>query len=243
MRFGKLPPKIDYRTLMFQRYIRDDIPTPPEKYEALDRVTTNLMDKNISFLFPMDANDQLGTCTIAGAAHAVTLYHGLISQRDIPPEKEVVRIYNHLTGGVDSGLAMLDVLNYWRRTGMFNNQIVAFMRVNAHNHTHIKQAINLFGGIYMGFQVPEQCMEQFNDKKPWTIGKLMYAGHAVHVTGYDKEGVNVLTWGATQRGLWSWWDYCVDECYAILPPEAREPNFAPGFDFEKLQEDLAEVAV
>lgn len=244
MRFGKLPPKIDYRTLNFQRYIKEDIPEPPEKYEAVDRVMRHLNSlDNISSLFPMDANDQVGDCTIAGAAHAITVYHGLIGQRDVPAEKEVLKVYNHLTGGVDSGLYMLDVLNYWRRTGMFNNQITAFMRVNAHNHVHVKQAINLFGGLFMGFQVPEDAIQQFNERKPWTVGKLLYAGHAVHVTGYDSESVNVLTWGTTQRGLWSWWDYCVDECYAILPPEAKEPGFTPGFDFVKLQDDLSEVAI
>lgn len=243
MRFGKLPPKIDYRTLSFQRYIKEDIPEPPESYENLERVFTNLFDRNVSYLFPMDANDQIGDCTIAGAAHAVTVYHGLIKQRDIPSEKEVIKVYNHLTGGVDSGLVMLDVLNYWRRTGMFNNQIMAFMRVNPHNHTHVKQALKLFGGLFMGFQVQEQCMQEFMDKKPWSPGHLIYAGHAVYVTGYDEAGLNVLTWGATQRGMWSWWDLCTDEVYAILPPEAQEEGFAPGFDFEKLKDDLQEVAI
>ena len=56
---------------------------------------------------------------------------------------------------------------------------------------------------------------------------------------YDARGVVVLTWGSTQRGTWAWWDACVDEAYAILPPEARDDRFAPGFDFAQLHEDLA----
>jgi hypothetical protein len=34
----------------------------------------------------------------------------------------------------------------------------------------------------------------------------------------------------------------VDEAYAILPPQARKADFAPGFDFEQLQSDLQAVA-
>lgn len=243
VRFGKKPPIIDYRTLYFNKYVKEDIPEPPEEYENLDKVFVNLLDQNVGFLFPMDKNDELGDCTIAGAAHAITVYHGLIKQRDIPPEKEVVKVYNHLTGGVDSGLAMLDVLNYWRRTGMFNNKIMAFMRVNAHNHKHVKQAIKLFGGLFIGFQVHQECIDEFNERKPWSPGNFIYSGHAVYVTGYDESTLNMLTWGSTQKGFWTWWDIAVDEAYAILPPEALEEGFAPGFDLIKLQDDLQEVAI
>jgi hypothetical protein len=52
----------------------------------------------------------------------------------------------------------------------------------------------------------------------------------VFAVEYDKNGVTVLTWGNTQRATWVWWDECVDEAYAILPPEAENPDFAPGFD-------------
>jgi len=54
--------------------------------------------------------------------------------------------------------------------------------------------------------------------------------------------VTVLTWGNTQLATWAWWDECVDEAYAILPPEAVDPNFAPGFNITQLKADLAAVA-
>jgi hypothetical protein len=34
----------------------------------------------------------------------------------------------------------------------------------------------------------------------------------------------------------------VDEAYAILPSEAQQPGFAPGFDFDQLKIDLQAVA-
>jgi hypothetical protein len=191
----------------------------------------------------MFSNDVLGNCTIAGAAHGITVYHGMVSQRHIPALSEVIRIYNHLTGGIDSGLYMLDVVKYWRSTGIEDSKIYAYASVNKSNHTHVKQAIANFGGLFMGFQCQEKVLEEFRDKKPWKPGHLINAGHAVYVVGYDEEGVEVLTWGSTQRGTWDWWDMCVDESYALLPPEAKLTGFTPGFDFARLQKDLAEVAV
>ena len=51
-----------------------------------------------------------------------------------------------------------------------------------------------------------------------------------------------LGWGNTQKATWAWRDECVDEACAILPLEAKEPDFAPGFDFAQLQADLADAA-
>jgi hypothetical protein len=52
----------------------------------------------------------------------------------------------------------------------------------------------------------------------------------------------VLTWGSTQQGTWAWWDECVDEAYAILPPEAAKAGFCPDFNFAQLQTDLNQVS-
>jgi hypothetical protein len=34
----------------------------------------------------------------------------------------------------------------------------------------------------------------------------------------------------------------VDEAYVILPPEAKNPLFMPGFDYDKLKRDLVTVS-
>jgi hypothetical protein len=148
----------------------------------------------------------------------------------------------HLTGGVDSGLNELDVLNYWRKHAVSNDKIRAFVKINTKNHIHIQQAIQLFGGVYLGFQVQRNCIEDFDARKPWTPGPLTNDGHAVFATAYDQKAVTVLTWGNTQQGTWAWWDECVDEAYALLPTEAVDPRFAPGFDVAQLQADLTQVA-
>jgi hypothetical protein len=242
LRFGKHPPKIDYRTLRFRSYLKSGLAAPPASYDVLAHVQERIGTKDPAKLFPMDGNDTLGDCTIAAMAHAITAYRGLVGHQHVMMSKTVVKVYNHLTGGVDSGLNELDVLNYWRKTRVSGDRILAYASIDHRDHVHVQQAIQLFGGVYLGFQVQQNCIEEFNARKPWTPGPLTNDGHAVYAVGYDATGLTVLTWGNTQKATWAWWDECVDEAYAVLPPEAKDASFAPGFDLAQLQSDLADVA-
>ena len=241
-RFGKHPPKIDYRTLRFKNYLTDSIAAPPATYNALTQVYQELQTADPTQLFPMDGNDIYGDCTIAALAHAETVFEGLVGTKKIPSTRYVEKLYFRLTGGIDSGLNELDVLNYWRDNPVDGDQIITYVSIDPKNHTHIQQAIQLFGGVYLGFQVQQNCVQEFQAHQPWTPGPLTNDGHAVHAVGYDQNGVTVLTWGNAQQGTWDWWDECVDEAYAILPPEAQQRGFAPGFNYTQLEADINLVA-
>jgi hypothetical protein len=241
-RFGKHPPKIDYRTLRLRNYLTPTLLPPPPSYDVLSKVYAKLHTSDPTVLFPLDGNDTLGDCTIAALAHAITTYRGLVGNKKIMSKTAVVKLYMHLTGGLDSGLNELDVLNYWRQHKVSGDEILAFVSIDPKNHTHIEQAIQLFGGVYLGFQVQQNCVQEFDAHQPWTPGPLTTDGHAVFAVGYDQHGVTVLTWGITQQGTWAWWDECVDEAYAIVPPEAKKPEFAPGFNITQLLADLDAVA-
>ena len=241
-RFGKHPPQVDYRSLRLSTYLTSALAPPPASADTLAGVYSKLGVSDPATLFPMDGNDSLGDCTIAALAHAITVYQGLLGHKRIMAKKAVVKLYMHLTGGVDSGLNELNVLNYWRQTSVDQDKISAFATISPKNHTHVQQAIALFGGVYLGFQVQENCQEEFQARQPWTPAPLTNDGHAVFAVGYDAAGVTVLTWGNTQKATWGWWDECVDEAYAILPPEAARPGFNPGFNAAQLAADLADVA-
>ncbi|HET6253316.1 MAG TPA: hypothetical protein VFE32_04555 [Puia sp.] len=240
-RFGKHPPVKDYRTLLLRNYA-STLPAPADKYNVLDDVYKNLGTNDPAVLFPMDGNDQYGDCTIAAAGHAITVYNGLTKKKDIPAKTGLLKTYFQLTGGPDTGLDELKVLNYWQSTGIGTEKILAFVSIDPKNHMHIKQAIQFFGGVYLGFQVQQNADQLFDERKPWTPAPLTNDGHAVYAVAYDADQVTVLTWGNTQLATWSWWDECVDEAYAILPPEAKNAGYAQGFDFAKLQADLEAVA-
>ncbi len=241
-RFGKHPPKIDYRTLRFKAYLTPALPPPPASYNVLTTVYQKLNTTDPTKLFPMDGNDTVGDCTIAALAHAITTYRGLLGTEKIMQTQAVVKLYYHLTNGLDTGMNELDVLNYWRQHKVFSDEILAYASIDPKNHAHVQQAIKLFGGVYLGFQVQQNCLEEFQVGQPWTPGPLTNDGHAVLAVAYDQNNVTVLTWGNVQQATWAWWDECVDEAYAILPPEAKDPNFAPGFNLTQLQADIGAVA-
>jgi hypothetical protein len=187
-RFGKHPPKTDYRTLRLRDYLTAELAAPPASYDVLARVYDNLHKSDPTTLFPMDGNDTLGDCTIAALGHAITVYRGLVGKTSVPAKQTLVKLYMHLTGGVDSGLNELDVLNYWRQNNVSKEKILAFVSVGTKNHTHIQQAIQIFGGVYLGFQVQANCLQDF------------HGTHGPHL-GKDTEGHLGLVGRVRRRGL------------------------------------------
>jgi hypothetical protein len=151
-RFGKHPPQHDYRTLRFKTYLKAGLAAPPASVNTLARVYADLNINDPTKLFPMDGNDTLGDCTIAGVAHAITTYRALVKKDSIPPTKAVEKLYFHLTGGPDTGLNELDVLNYWRQHGALGEKILAYVKIDPKDHVHVEQAIQIFGGVYLGFR-------------------------------------------------------------------------------------------
>jgi len=58
-RFGKHPPKVDYRILRFATYVTSKLAAPPVSFNVLTRVYKNLKTTDPTKLFPMDGNDTL----------------------------------------------------------------------------------------------------------------------------------------------------------------------------------------
>ena len=237
-KFGKHAPHFSYATPRLSSYLTPVLPTPPPSFSVLPQVYTGAKMSDPTELFPMDGNDTIGDCTIAALAHAQTVYRGITGSRCIWGRNDVEVLYFHLTGGQDAGLVELDVLHYWHTFPVNNDRILGYVSIDPRNHLHVQQAINLFGGVYIGFQVQQDCISDFEAGRPWTPGPLLQEGHAVYVVGYDANQVEVLTWGNTQYGTWAWFDECVDECYAIVPPEAHSLKFTPGFNEQQLLADL-----
>ncbi len=200
-RFGKHPAKRDYRTLRFKDYVTSKLAAPPASENTLTRVYANLKMDNPTVLFPMDGNDTIGDCTIAALAHAETTSHALLKKKRSCPRVRWSSCITISPAESDSGLNELDVLNgNWRDNPVAHDKIITYVSIDPKNHTHIEQAIHLFGGVYLGFQVQQNCVQEFDAHKPWTPGPLTNDGHAVFAVGYDHSGVTVLTWATPSRG-------------------------------------------
>ena len=235
-RLGKLPVRTDVRTLALPRYVdRAELPSPPD---ALDE-TLHVHD------WPMYANDRVGDCTTAAAAHMIEAWtaaaHGdavEISEQAVLDAFERVR--------VGDGAYVLDVLKLWRKSGIGRHRIGAFARVPVYDHRLLRTTAWLFGGLYLGVQLPLTAQHQ--ETWDWT-GSLAgdaapgsWGGHAIDVVRYGAATVTVVTWGMLKEVTWSFLDRYCDEAYCILSADFLDQGRAPnGFDLAALKADLALV--
>lgn len=239
---GKLPVRTDVRTLSLGRYVDPKVlPPPPPTFAETAKVAS----------WPMYANDRVGDCTTAAAGHMIEAWTAAVrGQAVVITEESVLDAFEHvkrvdpLTGA--EGAIELEVLQYWRKQGIGEHRIGAFARVSVHSRRLVQTGAWLFGGLYIGLQLPLAAQEQ--DVWDWT-GSLSgdalpgsWGGHAVDVVAYDAHRLTVVTWGRLKQMTWSFWDRYCDEAYGILSGDFLDAGRAPnGFDLAALKADLALV--
>jgi hypothetical protein len=245
MRLGKMPARQDPRTFMLKA-LAPVLPAPPPARDWASKLPVDL---------GMMVNDQIGDCTCAGAAHMIQTWTAdAQGHAYTPSDDEVVAAYSAITGydpedaSTDNGANMLDVLNYWRQTGVGAHRIGAYAALAHRDVLHVESAIASFGGVYVGVMLPVSAQ---NLDSPWAgphdIGgdnaPGSWGGHCMACVGYDIHGVEFVTWGQRQRADWLWWTTYVDEAYAIFSRDWIESNgSAPsGLNVAKLQALLTQV--
>jgi hypothetical protein len=218
-KLGKAVAKKDDRNLRFAAILRAAPPKLPPSY---DFDTTHH-----GIPTPMFANDQYGDCVMAGRAHQ-TLRFEDIEQGSVMmiTDKDVLKEYLKETGGVDSGLVVLDSLNEWRhggwKVGKRTFKIQAFAQVNQKNKDEVRQAIYADVGLGFGVQLPKAAQKQIQTGQPWDVTTGpdstpgSWGGHYVYVCGYTPAGPVCVTWGRKQQMTWAWVTKYCDEAYAIF---------------------------
>ena len=246
MKLGRKAVKRDSRTLRMSAYFTSALPPAPPSVDWTKGLST----------FGMMLNDQHGCCTIAGIGHAIQIFTHCCGKAPVTvPDSTVLEYYekwdgyNPLDPTTDQGGIELDVLNAWRASDFSGHKLAAYVSVTPHITQHVKQGMNLFGGLYIGISLPNTAQTQTvwdlptgqfdpNDALPDSWG-----GHCVFAVGYDADGVTVVTWGALKKMTWAFWNTYVDEAYCLLSPDfLNESGASPlGFNFTQLQTDLAQI--
>lgn len=238
MRLGRRAVKRDSRTLRLGRYMTAALAPPPD---AVD------WSKGIRSWGVM-CNDTLGCCTIAGAAHAVQVFSANVVGEVTISDADILGYYSKWDGYVpgnpstDNGGIELDVLNSWKADEFVGHQLLAYADVNCALETQVRQALNLFGGLYIGFMVPNFIMSNMPDV--WDIVPNdggIDGGHCVFVTGYDLTTLTFISWGSVYKMTWAFWHKYVDEAHALLSADFLAANGLDpaGFKLADLQADLA----
>ena len=242
MKLGRKAIKTDSRTLKLASYMQPTLPPPPKAADWTKNVTD----------WGMMLNDQLGDCTIAGVGHAVqvwTVNNGsMVTVSDAVVEKyyESWDGYKPNDPASDRGGIELDVLNLWRKKGFNRHKLMGFTSASVANLTEVRQAIALFGGVYIGLSLPLSAQSQ----DVWDVlpnggasaEKGRWGGHCVFVPKYDQKGFTCVTWGALKAMTTAFWKAYCDETYVLLGADWVGAQGAPaGFSLEQLQADLKAI--
>lgn len=244
MKLGKRPARHDSRTLKLANYVTSDLVAP----ERIDW-SAKLSDLG------MMLNDQYGCCTCSGAGHMIQAWTANNGNQKILSDDDILKAYRdvgHFVPGdpsTDNGAVEIDVLNYWRNTGIGGDKIFAYVALEPKNKEHIKLAVDLLGGCYLGVALPLSAQGQ----EVWSVPATgltggnapgSWGGHAVCVVSYNPTGLVCISWGILITLTWEFFFACCDEAYGILSTDwAESDRVAPsGFKFDELQKDLNLIA-
>lgn len=149
----------------------------------------------------MYANDVLGNCVFAAIFHAVKQFCAYAGTPFNATDAEVITAYmtqGYVQGdpSTDNGSLVLGptgVLPYWLANGFVMdgklNKLTAFLQLVSQNPEHWKQAVFTYGGIMVGFSLPEYIMGPVETPYVWDVlpgkGRAVIAGgHEVWMNGY-----------------------------------------------------------
>ncbi len=215
-KYGKLDPLTEAEAPRV--HLRDHLAVTPAVPAVVDWAS-----KVISW--PMYDNDRLGDCTCAALGHALeawTTYSAGVTLT-VPVSSvlalyEAVSGYNPSTGANDNGAVEQNVLKYVQQSGLGGHKIRAFAQVNHTDLVEMKQALDLFGSVYLGFQVPQSAETQFSQGQPWSVvpGSPSVGGHAIDLQKWDADYIYAVTWGKLQPMTPEFWLTYGDEAWVII---------------------------
>lgn len=245
-KLGRKAVKTDSRTLRMAAYLTPDMPAAQPEFDW----TKGIVD------WGMMLNDQLGCCTISAAGHAIQVWtlNALPGAMATVPDSAILDAYEQWDGYVkgdpstDNGGVELDVLNDWRKSGLAGHSLGAFASVNPLNLEHVRQAINFFGGVYIGLALPLSAMNQdvwdvVPDPGDGSTDPGSWGGHAVFDPKYDPNGFTCITWGAPKTMTVPFWKKYCDEVYTLLSPDwiGLQGIAQSGFNQAQLLADLEAI--
>lgn len=261
-KFGRVPFDPEVKHLVLEKYLnprakmcRSGLP-PVAWTEDVDR------SSRVSSI-PMYLNDQIGDCTIAGIAHlygAVSVYGG--HPEVMFEDGEIQSVYSRVSGYVpgnantDNGALCSTVLADNKANGISDTAGIVHKNLgyaklgNPADEELVAQCLDVFGSLYVGFNVQSHMMTEFSDGQVWTWqnGDSLDGGHCVvlqrrYPCGSMHGVLEYYSWGQRQRADFGWQANAVEEAWVVVTPEWITANGATveGMDLQQLLADMADV--
>jgi len=132
-KLGKLPPKIDKRTLLLENYLDVSAVVAPNEQDWLKHGPVN---------WGMLANDRVGDCTVAALGHQLQQWTvNATGSAVTPSDAAVLEGYAAISAFPerDEGAYCIDALNWMRKTGLLcpdgkRHRLIAYAKINPRHH-------------------------------------------------------------------------------------------------------------
>ena len=211
--------------------------------------------------WPMYLNQDLGDCTIAALGHMYGAWTWYGSGGEALFDDEAIQaVYSRVGGyvpgdpGTDNGCEMADVLADARAAGMTDtagkvHKVVGYAALgNPADEDLLGQVLDVFGTVYVGINVQQAMMTEFNDGQPWTWNPAAQpvGGHAVCLQrrmGSGPAPLEYVTWGALQQATTGFQAFAAEEAWAVVTADWLESDgdTVQGLDLTQLLADMEYV--
>lgn len=241
---GKRPARANSVKLKFATYFdAAALPTPPLMFGKPWLVTD----------WGVLANDTVGDCVWADAAHSVMLWTAEQGKPAMFSAASVLADYSAVTGyrpsypSTDQGTDMQVAASYRLKNGVQDfvggrHKIDAYVALEPANLDQLALAAYLFGAVSIGIQLPASAFDQFDQAQPWNpvTDSQNKGGHCITVVGRNSRGLFLaVSWGRLTAVTPAFLQTYMDEGIACLSLERMRGNLSPqGFDEAALQADL-----
>lgn len=244
-KLGKAAPTLDPRTFMLAKYLPAIIPPPPPEVSWVTQVPS----------WPLYLNDSIGDCVAAAAAHMINQWTHYASGCELNVGNEaVLKSYEDVGGYVvgdpttDNGMSLLDYLRYWRKTGLGGHKILAYASVDITRKDELFTAIQLFGSVYLGIQLPVSVQGEdrwivpdggaFGDGSPGSWG-----GHCVNIVAASPKTYTCITWGQKLKMSHNFLADYADEAFCVLSLDwLSKAGISPSLlNLDQLKDDLGKL--
>lgn len=241
-----------------RNWLEDYLVSPPESWPHFNAQ----VDRASGVNWPMYANDIYGDCTIAGIGH---LYGALTKfaqgSEAVFTNDQITSVYERncpgfdpITDANDNGCNMQSVLQDQVVNGMVDvtgktHKLIAYAQLKAIGPKWLAVALDVFGSVYVGVNLPASAESQFAANQPWTYvkGSQIVGGHAIVLQATDEThniyrvpSFTFVTWGSTVEATWPWVNTYAEEAWVAITEDWLTANgdTIDGFDLAQLQADM-----
>lgn len=241
-KFGLNSPKHASGLPRVSDYADKTVPAPAEFIWNWSAVAWQMFRNGPEPSFPMG----IGCCTCAEVGNTYVQWGNFI-----PTDDDIVALYSAVSGYnpanpmSDVGSDVATVENYMLNTGIRGHKFDAIALVDFTNLNEMKQALNWFGGLDIGVNIPASLdlnATVWDAVKDNSTGAA--EGHCMRWVGYDKNGIcYCVTWGGIQQVTEAFLTQNLTACGAAISLDMLNKSgaYINGLNLTQLTADIKSV--